>query len=84
MLKTRGNAEGLKALRSVCRKNVTSRSYVDFIHQNFPNEEQNTFSKKIWLEVAAQRGIETVKTELEVVTAAVRSTAGYRDLLMAA
>jgi hypothetical protein len=84
MLKTRGNAEGLKALRSACQKNAVSRSYVDFIHQSFPNEEQNTFSKKIWLEVAAQRGIKTLKTELDAVATAVRKTEGYRDLLMAA
>jgi hypothetical protein len=83
MLKTRGNSEGLKALRETCRKNATSRSYLDFIHQNFPNEELNTFPKKLWLEVAAAKSITTSKKDLDLVTSEVRSTAGYRDLLLA-
>ena len=80
MLKTRGmNAKS--DLRKIRREDEVANRYVGFIHQNFPDEEKNHYSKREWCTIANYLGIDYKNKSSEDLCREIRICDGYTELL---
>ena len=72
MLKTSSSAARTQ-FRVIRKENATSHKYISFIHQNFPQEEDNQYLALDWRAVASDLGISISSQSLDSIRNAVRA-----------
>ena len=80
MLKT-SSVEAKQAFRKIRRTDEVADNYINFIHRNYPTEEQHHYSAKEWRDIATKLAINDVNRRVPDLCREIRTRDGYTRLL---